>query len=312
VVGSTGVVYELLAGDFGVITMTVTYIFGLLLPLVIAFYLLMSLMEDSGYLPRVAALTDRAMTTIGLNGRAIIPLILGFGCITMAAMTARILGSERERRIVTALMAFAVPCSAQLGVIAALLAAAGGLRMTVAYGVIMVLVFGLLGVLMKRYIPGTTTDLLIDLPPLRMPRPANVLTKTWHKSAMFIREVIPYFAGGALLLGVLQVTGALETLQRWAAPLVEGWLLLPAEAATAFIMGFVRRDFGAAGLYSLGLSGTSVLVALVTITLFVPCIASVLIITKERGKRFAAFVWVGSVVLAFTVGGVLAHLVSWV
>ena len=288
--------------------MSVTYIFGLLLPLVIAFYLLMSTLEDSGYLPRIAALSDRLMTTIGLNGRAIIPMILGFGCITMATMTTRILGNERERRIATALMAFAIPCSAQLGVVIALLAAAGGGVIALAYVGIMVLVFGLIGLAMDRVLPGSSTDLLIDLPPLRLPRPKNVLTKTYHKTKMFLSEVSLYFVAGALLLSVLQATGALQGLQRLMTPLTVGWLGLPAQASNAFVMGFVRRDFGAAGLYSLGLGRLQILVALVTITLFVPCIASVLIIMKERGKLFTAFVWLGSVGLAFLVGGVVAHI----
>jgi ferrous iron transport protein B len=308
VIGDSGPAYEILAGEFGVLTMTITYIFGLLLPLVIAFYLLLSLLEDSGYLPRIAALTDRLMTAIGLNGRAIIPMILGFGCITMATITTRILGNERERRIATALMAFAIPCSAQLGVIVALLAAAGGGTITLAYVGIMVLVFGLIGVALSRVLPGTSTHLLIDLPPLRLPRPGNMITKTFRKTFMFMKEVTLYFAAGALLLSVLQVTGALERLQELLAPLTTQWLALPAEASTAFVMGFVRRDFGAAGLYDLGLGGTEVLVALVTITLFVPCIASVLVIMKERGKAFTAFTWLGSVVLAFVVGGVVAQL----
>jgi ferrous iron transport protein B len=305
--GSSGVAYSLLAGDFGVVTMTVTYILGLLLPLVIAFYLLMSTLEDSGYLPRIAALSDRLMSGIGLNGRAIIPMILGFGCITMATMTTRILGSERERRIATALMAFAIPCSAQLGVVVALLAAAGGGTIALAYGAIMVLIFGLIGVALDRVLPGKSTDLLIDLPPLRLPRPRNVLTKTYHKTVMFLKEVSLYFVAGALLLSVLEITGALAALQGVLAPLTVGWLELPATASNAFVMGFVRRDFGAAGLYDLGLSGTQILVALVTITLFVPCIASVLIILKERGRLFTAAVWFGSVGLAFLVGGVVAR-----
>jgi ferrous iron transport protein B len=306
--GSSGVAYEILAGEFGVVTMTVTYILGLLLPLVIAFYLLLSTLEDSGYLPRIAALSDRLMTTIGLNGRAIIPLILGFGCITMATMTTRILGNERERRIATALMAFAIPCSAQLGVIIALLAAAGGGVIALAYGVIMVVVFGLIGLAMARFLPGTSTELLIDLPPLRMPRPRNVLAKTYHKTVMFIREVSVYFVAGALLLSILQVSGALRGLQNLMTPLTVGWLELPAQTSSAFVMGFVRRDFGAAGLYDLGLGHIQILVALVTITLFVPCIASVLIIMKERGKAFTAFTWVGSVALAFVVGGIVARI----
>ena len=305
--GTSGVPYSILAGEFGVVTMTVTYIFGLLLPLVIAFYLLMSTLEDSGYLPRIAALSDRLMTGIGLNGRAIIPMILGFGCITMATMTTRILGSERERRIATALMAFAIPCSAQLGVVVALLAAAGGGTIAIAYGAIMVLIFGLIGLALDRVLPGKSTDLLIDLPPLRLPRPRNVLTKTYHKTVMFLKEVTLYFVAGALLLSVLEVTGALQALQGILAPLTVGWLELPAAASNAFVMGFVRRDFGAAGLFDLGLSGTQILVALVTITLFVPCIASVLIIMKERGRLFTAAVWFGSVGLAFAVGGVVAR-----
>ena len=307
VTGPSGPAYEILAGEFGLVTMTVTYIFGLLLPLVLAFYLLLSTLEDSGYLPRIAALSDRLMTTIGLNGRAIVPIILGFGCITMATITTRILGNERERRIATALMAFAIPCSAQLGVIIALLGAAGG-AVAFAYAVIMVLVFGLIGRLMAHFLPGTSTDLFIDLPPMRLPRAKNVLTKTWHKTWMFMKEVTLYFAAGALLLSVLNLTGALTWLQGVLTPLTVGWLRLPADAANAFVMGFVRRDFGAAGLYNLHLTSTQILVALVTITLFVPCIASVLVIMKERGKAFTAFAWLGSIGLAFLVGGIVAQI----
>jgi ferrous iron transport protein B len=307
VTGASGPIHDILAGEFGVVTMTVTYIFGLLLPLVIAFYLLMSTLEDSGYLPRIAALSDRLMSAIGLNGRAIIPMILGFGCITMATMTTRILGNERERRIATALMAFAIPCSAQLGVVVALLAAAGGSMIALAYAGIMVLVFGIIGLALDRVLPGSSTDLLIDLPPLRLPRPRNVLTKTYHKTWMFLKEVTLYFVAGALLLSVLQVTGALVAIQGLLTPLTVGWLQLPAAASNAFVMGFVRRDFGAAGLFGLGLSSTQILVALVTITLFVPCIASVLIIMKERGRLFTAGVWFASVALAFFVGGLVAR-----
>jgi ferrous iron transport protein B len=175
----------------------------------------------------------------------------------------------------------------------------------------MLVVFGIIGVGLARYLPGDSTDLLIDLPSLRLPRPMNVLTKTYHKTVMFLREVTVYFAIGALIISVMQISGLLESAQRALAPLTVGWLHLPEAAATAFIMGFVRRDFGAAGLFDLGLSGLPVLVALVTITLFVPCIASVLVIMKERGKGFVAFTWVGSVVLAFAVGGIVSRLGLW-
>ena len=295
----------ILTGEFGVLTMTVTYLVGLLLPLVVAFYLGMSIMEDTGYLPRVATLADRILVRLGLNGRAVIPLILGFGCVTMAAITTRLLGSSRERTIAVALLGLAIPCSAQLGVIAGLLTGAGPLALLV-YIAVMFAVFGVVGAVLDRLLPGRSTDLLIDLPPLRLPSPENVLTKTWGKSLMFIREAGPLFFYGALFIGFLQVTGALPHIEAFFAPLTVGWLHLPRQAADAFIMGIIRRDFGAAGLYGLPLAPVQKVVAAVTITLFVPCIASVTVIYKERGPREASVLWLASWVLAFGLGGLVS------
>ncbi len=151
--------YTILAGEFGVLTMTPTYLLAVILPLVAGFYLLLSLLEDSGYLPRIAALADRSLTAVGLNGRAIIPLILGLGCVTMGTLTTRILGSKRERFIATALMAIAVPCSAQIAVIAGLMARTGALYSAMYVGFLF-LVFGAVGAVLNRLVPGTSTDLL--------------------------------------------------------------------------------------------------------------------------------------------------------
>jgi len=167
---------EVLVGEFGVLTMAVTYAFGLLLPLVAGFYLAISLLEDSGYLPRLAVLADRVLTAMGLNGRAVIPLILGFGCVTMATLTTRILGSRRERLIATALLALAVPCSAQLGVIVALLAPLGP-EYAAAYVASIALVLGAAGTLLDRLLPGRSTSLFLDLPPLRWPQPRNISSR---------------------------------------------------------------------------------------------------------------------------------------
>ncbi|MEW6723928.1 MAG: ferrous iron transport protein B [Bacillota bacterium] len=301
------VVGQLLAGEFGLLTMTITYLLGLLLPLVVGFYLFLSLLEDSGYLPRIAVLVDRVLTGIGLNGRAIIPIIVGLGCVTMATMTTRALSTTRERRIAIFLVTLAVPCSAQLGVILGLLAPLGPVYFAV-YLAVITLVFGLTGKLLNTVLPGRSSDLLIDLPPLRWPILGNVVRKTWAKSYSFIREAAPLFAVGALLIGILQQTGTLAGLEGWLAPLTVGWLGLPAAAARAFIMGFVRRDFGAAGLSTLAMSHPQQLAALVTITLFVPCIASVLTIIKERGRVEGALMWVGSLTIAFLVGGVVFRL----
>jgi len=300
---------KLLIGEFGLLTMTPVYVFGLLLPLVVGFYLLLSILEDSGYLPRIAALVDRFMTKLGLNGRAIIPIILGFGCITMATITTRLLGSKRERIIATVLLGLTIPCSAQLGVIMGLLLSLG-LKYIMIYTLVIVRVFVLTGVLLNKVMPGQSTDLLIDLPPVRIPRAINVMKKTFAKSKTFIVEATPLFALGAVLITLMQYTGFLDWIQVAIAPLTVGWLKLPKEAATALIMGIVRRDFGAAGLSSLTMTPVQTLTALVTITLFVPCIASVIVIFKERTKEEAVLIWLSSFTVAFLLGGIVAHVVA--
>ncbi len=292
-------------GEFGVFTMTVTYVVFLLLPLVIGFYMSLSILEDSGYLPRLATFVDRTLNGMGLNGRAIIPLILGFGCVTMATITTRMLGTDREKRIANSILQFAVPCSAQLAVIAALLATAGLTASLVYAGVILTVFIGI-GSALDRTLPGTSSPLLLDLPPMRLPRLRNVLQKTWTRTFFFMREATPWFLVGALAVSILQVTGLLAVWQDLFAPVTTHWLKLPPEASTAFVMGLVRRDFGAAGLYSMNLSPMQVVVALVTITLFVPCIASLMVMLKERGAKEGFAVWFGSWILAFGVGGLVA------
>lgn len=297
----------ILIGEFGVLTMTVIYVLGLLMPLVTGFYFFLSLFEDSGYLPRIATLADRALTGIGLNGRAVIPFILGFGCVTMATIITRILGSDRERRIAIFLLALTIPCSAQLAVIAGLLAGLGGTYVLV-YVLVIFTVFVVAGTILNALLPGQSTHLMIDLPPLRVPRFGNVLKKTWNKAFRFLKEATPIFALGALIISTFQLTGVLQFLQNILAPLTVGWLHLPSGSATAFIMGIVRRDFGAAGLMIMDLTALQTLVALLTITLFVPCIASILIIFKERSKGEAALLWLATWVIAFLVGGLIGRL----
>jgi ferrous iron transport protein B len=278
----------------------------LLLPLVIAFYLCLALMEDSGYLPRLATLVDRSLNAIGLNGSAVIPLVLGFGCVTMATITTRLLGNDREKRIASAILQFAIPCSAQLAVVAALLTGAG-FGATLIYSATIFVVFVMIGTVLHRLLPGPGTPFLVDLPPMRLPRFDNVLRKTAFRAYYFMKEATPWFFAGALAVGVLQVTGILTLWQNALAPLTTGWLQLPEQAATAFVMGMVRRDFGAAGLYQLALTRYQTVVALVTITLFTPCIASLMVMLKERGTKEALVVWLGTWIVAFLVGGLLSQ-----
>ncbi|HEX2925638.1 MAG TPA: ferrous iron transport protein B [Ruminiclostridium sp.] len=299
---------SILVGDYGLLTMTVIYIFGLLLPLTIGFYMLMSILEDSGFLPRIAVLADKTLSRVGLNGRAIIPLILGFGCITMATMTTRLLGSRRERVIATFLLGLTIPCSAQFGVIIGLLAPLG-MKYIIAYTIILVFIFGVSGVLLNKLLPGESTQLFIDLPQIRMPQFKNVMKKTLVKAKAFLFEATPIFALGAVLITVLQYTGALKSIENAISPLTVQWLKLPPQASVVFIMGIIRRDFGAAGLSHMVLTNPQMLVALITITLFVPCVASIIMIFKERSKVEATAIWLGSFAIAFLIGGVLAHII---
>lgn len=303
---------QLLIGEFGLITMVPIYILGLLLPLVVGFYFFLSILEDSGYLPRIAALVDRALTSLGLNGRAIIPMILGFGCVTMATITTRLLGSKREKFIATMLLGLAIPCSAQLGVIMGLIAPLG-LKALIIYCLTIFIVFVLTGTLLNKLMPGESSDLLIDIPPLRLPRLSNVLKKTYVKSIMFLKEATPLFIIGGLLITVLQYTGLLDSIASGLSPFTVGFLKLPPEVSQAFIMGIVRRDFGAAGLNDLAsqglLSGPQLITSLVAITLFVPCIAAIMVIFKERSWQESVLIYVGSFIISFLTAGILAQII---
>ena len=311
--GLPGWLNGILVGEFGVLTMTVTYLLGILLPLVVAFYVLLSLLEDSGYLPRLAFLADRWLNRLGLNGEAVVPLILGFGCVTMATITTRMLDTERERTIASALLNFAIPCSAQLAVITAL-AAKAGMGVTAAYAAVVFACFVLLGTALHRLVPGTSSSLMMALPALQLPRPRNIALKTMARTRHFLAEAGIWFFVGALLISLAQLSGALVAIQNVIAPLTVGWMGLPKEAAVAYVMGIVRRDFGAAGFFQMALSPLQLLVALVSITLFVPCIAAILVLHKERGPAVAAGIWLGSIALAFGVGGLVfqgGSLLGW-
>lgn len=298
---------SLLIGEFGILTMAPIYILGLLLPLIIGFYVMMAILEDSGYLPRIAALVDRSLTSLGLNGKAIIPLILGFGCVTMATMTTRILGTKREKIIATFLLGLAIPCSAQLGVIAGLISQLGAYY-TIIYVVTILLIFIVAGTVMNKLMPGESSQLLIDLPPIRVPQLRNVVMKTIQKTWMFLKEATPLFVLGAVLISVMEYTNILVAVQNAVAPITVGLLDLPKETATAFIMGIIRRDFGAAGLTSINMTQVQTLVSLIVMTLFVPCIAAIMVIFKERGYKDALLIWLGSFVVAFLTGGLIAFI----
>ncbi len=296
----------LFVGDYGLLTLGLRYAVAIILPIVGTFFLFFSAVEDSGYFPRLALLVDRLFKKIGLSGRAVIPMVLGFACDTMATMVTRTLETRRERVLATLLLALAIPCSAQLGVILAIMSghpAALAVMIGVLTGV-----FLLVGWLGARVLPGRAPTFHMELPPLRRPRLANVLTKTAARMQWYFMEVLPLFLIASVILWLGDLTGALEATVAAMAPLM-GLLGLPLEAAEAFLFGFFRRDYGAAGLFDLNqqglLSPVQLTVAAVTLTLFVPCIAQFLMMLKERGVKTALAIAAFVVPFAFGVGAAL-------
>jgi ferrous iron transport protein B len=248
---------------------------------------------------------------MGLNGQAVLPMVLGLGCVTMATMTTRILSSRRDRILVTFLLALAVPCSAQLGVVMGLLAGIS-LGAAVIWGGITVLILFLVGWLAARLMPGERAPLVVELPPLRLPSLTNVVIKSAARLEWYIKEAVPLFLGGTLLLFFLDWFHILPQLIRAGEPLITGWLGLPSEATSAFLLGLLRRDFAATGLFHMQSQGlltpVQTLVSIVTITLFIPCIASLFMMVKERGAKMAAGMAVFIFPFALLVGGLLQRL----
>ncbi len=300
----------ILSGKYGILTLTITYLIGLLFPLVFAFYTSLSILEDTGYLPRLAVLVDGILSKIGMNGRAIIPLILGLGCVTMASVTTRLLSTKREKIIALTVLGFAIPCSAQLGVIQTLLAKSGGFTSWLIWVSTIGLVLAITGYVMNNFLPGKAAPLLIDLPPLRLPRFKNVYFKTKSKVSFFMTEAVPAFFIAAMVVSIMQVTGFLSKVILFFEPISSSLLHLPKEVSISFILGMVRRDFGAFGLTELPLTSAQVTVASVVLTLFVPCIATVSVMAKEQSWKLAGAIWISSIVLAVGIGSALAIILN--
>jgi len=283
-----GIVRDFFVGEFGLFTMALTYGLAIIFPIVLTFFIAFGLLEDSGYLPRLAYLLDRFFRKIGLSGKAVLPMVLGLGCVTMATVTTRTLESRRERILVTLLLALGVPCSAQLGVVMAMMAGLSPWAYLIWGGMV---TFHLLfvGFLASRVLPGRRTPFIMEIPPLRRPSLSNIFLKTWARLEWYLTEVIPVFVLGTALLFVMDITGLLAFLERLLAPITVHVLGLPPESARGFLMGFLRRDYGAAGFLMLKESGMldfqQVIVSVVTITLFVPCIANFLVMLREQGKK---------------------------
>lgn len=325
-IGPAGVPVEesagLLLGEYGMISMALAYGIAIVLPIVATFFVAFSIMEDSGYLPRLAVVANRLMKSMGLNGKAVLPMVLGLGCDTMATMTARIMETRKERVIVTLLLALGVPCSAQLGVILGMLSGVtfvGGLFWA---GSVLGTII-LVGWLAAKVLPGEGSDFLLELPPIRRPQFSNILVKVVARIEWYLKEALPLFILGTFVLWIADRLNFLPKVISAVEPVVTGVLDLPKEAGVSFVLGFLRRDYGAAGLFDIfkerlraGTFGVEdeiqLVVAMVVITLFVPCIANFFMIVKERGLKTGLAMVAFIFPFAVAMGGLVNVVMRWV
>ncbi|PIR17958.1 MAG: ferrous iron transporter B [Deltaproteobacteria bacterium CG11_big_fil_rev_8_21_14_0_20_49_13] len=296
-------VQQLLVGEYGILTLGIRYATAIILPIVGLFFFVFAIIEDSGYLPRLSFLLDRVFKKIGLSGKAVIPMVLGLGCDTMATMVTRTLPTRRERLIAILLLSLCIPCSAQIGVILGLLG--GTPYVLVTWFVIIVLIFGFVGALLSWLVPGAKPSFIVEIPPMRVPQIANVLAKTFARMKWYFKEIVPLFVLASFLIWLGQLTGIFDKLVKAVSyPLL--MMGLPASASPAFIFGFFRRDYGAAGLYDLHKQGVftnnQLLIAVVVLTLFLPCITQFLITIKERGLKAGFGISLFVLLFAFLTG----------
>ena len=268
--------------SFGLLTTGLYVPIGAVLPYVLAFFTVLSVLEDSGYLPRVAVMVDNLMHRAGLHGLAIIPMLLGFGCNVPGAMATRILETRKEKFIAATLMSIAVPCMAMQAMLFGLLGKYGIRGLGIVFGTLLI-VWLLLGAILKRMVRGDSPELFLEIPPYRIPYFKGLIKKIWMRLRWFLKEAIPFVLLGVLIVNLLYSLGMMQLISRLASPVFNLLFGLPGEAAGALIMGFLRKDLAVGMLVPLNLSFRQLVVASVILSMYFPCIATFSVLLKELG-----------------------------
>jgi ferrous iron transport protein B len=290
--------------SFGLLTSGLYVPFAMVLPYVISFYFVLGLLEDTGYLPRLAVLMDNVMHRLGLHGYAIIPTLLGLGCNVPAVLSTRILESKRERFIAATLISIAVPCAALQAMIIGLVGGRGFQYVIIVYGTLFV-VWIILGFILNRTVKGFSPELLIEIPPYRLPPWRTVFQKLWMRTYGFLAEAIPIILGAVAVINVLYFFGVFDAIANFTAPVVTGLLGLPKEAVTAIAIGFLRKDVALGMLAPLALTSGQLVVGSVVLAMFFPCIATFVVLLRELGVVNMLKAAGIMLVTALAVGGLL-------
>ena len=291
--GGSGFLHDIVVGkvvggevnfveSFGLLSSGLYVPFAMVLPYIISFYFVLGLLEDIGYLPRLAVLMDTIMHWLGLHGYAIIPTLLGLGCNVPAVLATRILESKRERFIASTLVLIAVPCAALQAMIFGLVGERGGQYVAIVYGSLFV-AWVILGIILNHAVKGFSPELLIEIPPYRLPPWRIALQKLWMRVYGFLAEAIPIILGAIVVINMLYSLRVFDAIANFTAPVVTGLLGLPKEAVTSLIIGFLRKDVALGMLAPLTLTAKQLVVASVVLAMFFPCIATFVVLLRELG-----------------------------
>jgi len=288
--------------DFGLLPTGLLLAIGIVLPVLFCLYLLQALLEDSGYLPRLAVLFNRLLNRIGLNGQGLIPLVLGFSCIAMAVITSRMLPTRKERNILTLLVA-GIPCAPLLAVMLVILDGMSWTAGAVVFGLVGVRI-AVAGCVAARVLPGRLPDLILEIPRMRVPRLRVLWDKTWHRTWRFMREAVPVFLVASFVIFLFDRVGGLAVLENLARPFVHDVLGLPDQAVQVFIKTAIRRENGATELKHIRgqFDNVQLVVTMLVMTFVTPCLNSTIVIVRERGLKACLAILCTALVSAVAVG----------
>ena len=300
---------DFLVGHYGILTLGLFNAVCTVLPILAVFFIMFAMLEDMGYIPNLCVLTKRICERIGLTGNAVMPIVLAFGCKTMATLLTRNLRSRKEKFIAIYLIAFAIPCAAQLAIDMGILGRVGFGAFLIAYGMLTLVQLGA-GLTLNKLIKGEAESCFIqELPSLRLPRPKAILVKTYYRMWWFLKEAVPIFVIAAAALFILDKTGVLDVTKVCLRPVVVGWLGLPLDIVDALILSLARHEAAAGLLLRMVGAGelnyVQCIVAVVITTMFVPCFANIVAMCKELGVKTGIGIAVSINVSSFILAGIL-------
>ena len=284
------VIGQLINGDIdfmqsmGLLTTGLYVPIGAVLPYIIAFYFILSLLEDSGYLPRLSTLVDNVFHKLGMHGYGIISVFLGLGCNVPGALATRTLETRKQRFISATLLAIAVPCMAQTAMVFGALG-----RYGIKYIIMVFLTLGILyiimGLILNKLVKGESPEIFLEIPPYHRPSLIAVTKKTWMRIRWFLKDAIPFLFLGVFIVNVLYVLGILQWISSILSPFTNMLFGLPGSASIALIMGFLRKDLAVGLLLSLGMSPLQLVIAVTMLTIYFPCVATFAVLTRELGVK---------------------------